>query len=170
MCLRRAALLIVPAVLLAASPALANRGRRTHGPRLQSSGQVVTHGGTSPSANLARARAHQVRQERHARQQQEGHARQEQPRARQQQERRARQQRQVRQRAAGRGPAADSQRAPALSGRDLLRQEIQRARGGGRDDGLDRRSLIALTVSVPAIAGWIYAVSQWGDAILGLLR
>jgi hypothetical protein len=60
--MRRLVLVLVPAILLAGSPAFANHrraGRPNH--RLQSAGQVVTHGGTSPTANLARARAARVR-------------------------------------------------------------------------------------------------------------
>jgi hypothetical protein len=134
--MRRMALLIAPALLLAASPALANRGVRGHGPRVQSSGQVITRGGTSAAANLARARGHRVLTERQAE-------------------------------AGAHGPpgATAAQRGTSRGERDrILRQQLAQHRD--MNGGLDRRSMIALFVGVPAITTWILALSQYGHSIL----
>ena len=139
MLLRRAAPLILPAVLLAATPALANRGRRPHGARIHSAGQVITRGGTSPAANLARARGARALAEQQAAQQ----AARSTPQAAQRR---------------GTSTRADRER--------ILRQQLMQHRD--MTGGLDRRSKIALFVGVPVITGWILAMSQYGHAILSL--
>jgi len=56
------------------------------------------------------------------------------------------------------------ERQPPITSQQELRQEMRRIRGGqGRD--LDSRSMIALGVTVPAIAAVMYAVHQLGQVM-----